>query len=795
MTTWRVAYEGYEPGEERLRETLCTLGNGYFATRGAAPEAAAGPAHYPGTYVAGCHDRLSSLVAGRTVVNEDLVNAPNWLPLTFRAEGGEWFTPDRYPPLDFTQELDLRRGVLDRRLRYRDDAGRVTLVEQQRFVSMSDPHLAALRTTIRPENWSGNVEIYSGLDGWVRNDGVPRYRGLSRVHLVFRTSGAESDLVWLDVETVTSGTRIAEAARTTVFTGEELGREVRSAPGWIAHQLTVRAGPEDPVTVEKVIALHTVRDGESAAAAAAARQDAARAGCLGELRERHVAAWERLWERGRLDVGGGPPQRTVNLSLFHLLQTVSPHTVGLDVGVPARGLHGEAYHGHVSWDELFVLPFLSLRLPEVVRSLLLYRWRRLPAAREAAREAGYAGAMYPWQSGSDGTEETPLLRLNPRSGRWLPDNGRLQRHVGSAIAYNVWQYYQATGDEDFMVEYGAEMLLEIARFWASAATLDPGDDRYDIAGVMGPDEYHDACPGAAGPGLRNNAYTNVMAVWTVCRALDALEALPAERRTPLLERLALAPAELARMEDVSRRMRVVFHADGVISQFEGYADLAELDWAAYRERYGDIRRLDRILEAERDSPNRYKVSKLADVLLLFSLLSFEELSALFGRLGYRVDRETIPRTVEYYLTRTSHGSTLSAVVHAWVLARSDRQASGRFFVTALAGDVLEAQGGTTGEGIHLGAMAGVLDLAQRCYTGLELRDGVLRLAPALPPDLPELSMELWYRGDGGLRLRADADGVEVGLPASAPEPIEVVVDGGRPATLPAGRSLRFGRRA
>lgn len=792
MTTWRVEYEGYDPGEERLREALCTLGNGYFATRGAAPEAAAGQTHYPGTYVAGCYDRLSSLVAGRTVVNEDLVNAPNWLPLTLRAEGGEWFTPDRYPPLEFTQELDLRQGLLYRRLRYRDDEGRVTVVEQQRLVSMSDPHLAALQTTIRPENWSGKLEIYSGLDGWVRNEGVPRYRGLSSVHLIFRTSGAEGDLVWLDMETVTSGTRIAEAARTTVSTG--LGREIRGAPGWIAHQLTVQAGPDDPVTVEKVVALHTAQDGESGEAAEASRRDAAEAGSFTELRERHVAAWERLWERGRLDVGGGPAQRTVNLYLFHLLQTVSPHTVGLDVGVPARGLHGEAYRGHVFWDELFVLPFLSLRFPEVVRSLLLYRRRRLPAAREAARKAGYAGAMYPWQSGSDGTEESQLLHLNPRSGRWLPDNSRLQRHVGLAIAYNVWQYYQATGDRDFLIEYGAEMLLEIARFWASVAMLDPADDRYDIVGVMGPDEYHDAYPGAAEPGVRNNAYTNVMAVWTLCRARDALEALPAERRTELLGRLALAPAELARLEDVSRRMRVVFHADGVISQFEGYEDLAELDWAAYRDRYGDIRRLDRILEAERDTPNRYKASKQADVLMLFHLLSSDELYALFDRLGYRVDHETIPKTVEYYLARTSHGSTLSAVVHAWVLARADRPASWRFFLEALDSDVHDVQGGTTSEGIHLGAMAGTLDLAQRCYTGLELRDGHLRLAPALPPDLPGVSMELWYRGDGGVRLRAEHDGVEVGLPGSAREPIEVVVDDGRAATLAAGQSLHFGRR-
>jgi trehalose/maltose hydrolase-like predicted phosphorylase len=792
MDAWHIAYEGFDPGEERLREALCTLGNGYFATRGAAPESMAGDTHYPGTYVAGCYDRLSSRIAGRTVVNDDLVNAPNWLPLTFRAEGGDWFTPGVYQLLDHRQELDLRQGLLKRWLRCRDRAGRVTVVDQQRLVSMDDPHMAALRTTIRPENWSGPLEIRTGIDGLVRNGGVARYRGLACVHLVFRSSGADGDLVWLDVETTTAGVGIALAARTTVRGGGAVRREDQGAPGWIAQLLTVEARQGEPVIVDKVVALHTSRDRATGDHVAAARQAAVRGPCFERLRGRHVLAWEQLWRRGCLDVGGGPAQRTVNLHLFHVLQTTSPHTVDLDVGVPARGLHGEAYRGHVFWDELFVLPFLSLRFPEIVRSLLLYRWRRLPAARRAASEAGYAGAMYPWQSAADGGEETQLLHLNPRSGRWLPDNSRLQRHVGLAIAYNVWQYYQATGDLDFLCEQGAEMLLEIARFWASVATLDTSTGRYDIRGVMGPDEYHDAYPEAAGPGLDNNAYTNVMAVWTLCRALDVLALLPPYRRDELLQRLAMTDAELTRLDDVSRRIRVVFHADGVISQFEGYERLAEFDWEGYRRRHGDIRRLDRILEAEGDTPNRYKASKQADVLMLFYLLSADELDTLFERLGYRLDRAAIPKIVDYYLARTSHGSTLSAIVHAWVLARSDRLASWRFFLEALDGDVHDVQGGTTSEGIHLGAMAGTLDLAQRCYTGLEPHDDVLRVAPALPPGLPDLRMELRYRGHWGLRIHASHAGVRIGLPASTQPPIHVAVADGRPTVLAAGQTLWFG---
>ncbi|GIH81573.1 hypothetical protein [Planobispora longispora] len=173
--------------------------------------------------------------------------------------------------------------------------------------------------------------------------------------------------------------------------------------------------------------------------------------------------------------------------------------------MPARGLHGEAYRGHVFWDELFVLSWLSLCFPDITRGLLRYRWRRLPEARAAARAAGFAGAMFPWQSGSDGTEQTQTLHLNPASGHWLPDHSHLQRHVGLAIAYNVWHYHAATGDIAFLAEAGAEMLVEIARFFASLATLDPVSGRYEIRGVMGPDEYHESYPGAPSPGLDNTA--------------------------------------------------------------------------------------------------------------------------------------------------------------------------------------------------------------------------------------------------------------------------------------------------
>jgi len=376
---------------------------------------------------------------------------------------------------------------------------------------------------------------------------------------------------------------------------------------------------------------------------------------------------------------------------------------------------------------------------------LRYRHRRLDAARRAAHAAGYAGAMYPWQSGSDGREETQVLHLNPRSDRWLPDHSHLQRHVNAAIVYNIWQYYQVTGDLEFLCFHGSEIIIEIARFWTSLATFNQELGRYEIVGVMGPDEYHDAYPDAQEPGLVNNAYTNLMAVWCLARALDLIQLLPGAHCSRVRQKLRVRDEEIRAWDEISRKMHLVFHDDGILSQFEGYADLEELDWESYRRQHGPALRLDRILEASGDTPNRYKASKQADVLMLFYLFSAEELGQLFERLGYPFDRQLIPKTVDYYLQRTANGSTLSEVVNSWVLARSDRTRSWRLFTEALQSDFADVQGGTTPEGIHLGAMAGTVDLIQRCYLGLEARQEVLWLNPRLPTEIKRLRLRIRYR--------------------------------------------------
>jgi alpha,alpha-trehalase len=793
MSTWSLVFEGYDPDQEGLRETLCALGNGVFTTRGACPEVEADGTHYPGTYAGGVYNRLTTDVEGRGVENEDLVNLPNWLPLTFRVDGGPWFHIDRVELAEYTLELDMRRGVLTRLLRFRDGEGRRTTVSQRRLVSMDDPRIAALETTITPLGWSGELEVLSAIDGRVQNGGVPRYRGFASRHLAPVDDGAwENDSVQVTVETTQSHVRIAEAARARVFrdgTSVPVARRVVGEPGYAGQILTVPVGDGEPVRVEKVVAIVTSRLPAVSEAGIEAQTGVSRAGDFEELLRSHVQAWDHIWHRCELRVEGSERAgQILNLHVFHLVQTVSEHSSALDVGVPARGLHGEAYRGHIFWDELFIFPFLNYRYPELTRALLLYRYRRLPEARWAAREEGHRGAMYPWQSGSNGREESQLVHLNPESGRWIPDNSRLQRHIGLAVAYNVWQYFQATGDIDFLVVYGAEMLVEIARFWASLACYDHQSDRYRILRVMGPDEYHDAYPGAEQPGLDDNAYTNVMAVWILLRAREALDLVREDRSRRLRDRLGLQQEELEEWDSITRKMRVPFHDQGIISQFDGYERLEEFDWEGYQLRYHDIQRLDRVLEAEGDTPNRYKASKQADVLMLFYLLRAEELEEIFTRLGYPWDRDMIPRNVAYYRARTSHGSTLSWVVHAWVLSRSNRPESWDLFHAALESDVGDIQGGTTPEGIHLGAMAGTIDLIQRCYAGLEPKGDVLCFNPDLPEQLESIEFRLIYQGRW-LDVRIEGRTVVVTAEPDGDSPVAVEV-GGRLCLLAPGETAQ-----
>jgi len=793
---WVLEYWSYEPEEELLREALCTVGNARFATRGSAPEhTMVEGVHYPGTYAAGIYNRLSAEKAGREIENESLVNLPNWLAVTFRVGDGSWFSIDDVDITFFRQALELDRGILVREVTFTDGEGRETTLTQRRLVHMTRPSVAALETNLRAENWEGVLTIRSSIDGGIENRNVHRYRDLPGNHLEVVDRRVDPGRLALLARTNQSNIDVAIGARHRMWLRDELVTpdiELSADREQVVEELMVELAPGDEIRLEKTVSLKTGRDTAGYEPLADADEELGRLPDFAILEAEQARAWWGIWRRFELDVATEPRVRLItNLHLFHLLQVASRNLYDLDAGVPARGLHGEAYRGHIFWDELFIFPLLHVRSPEVAQALLRYRYRRLPAARVAARRAGYQGAMFPWQSGSDGREETQEVHLNPESGRWNPDRSHRQRHINIAIAYNIIQYLRFTGDIDFLAEFGAEMLIEIARFWASIAEYDRISDRFQIIGVMGPDEFHDDDPGWDGPALRNNAYTNVMVAWLLGGIADTLEPLPIRQRVELFARLEFKETELARWGEMSRKLLVPQHGDGIISQFEGYEDLEELDWNSYRSRYDNIERLDRILEAEEDSVGRYKASKQADVLMLFYLLSFEELTDVFERLGVTFDEEDLAANIAYYLERTSHGSTLSRVVHSWVLARSDRALSYALFKEALESDISDIQGGTTQEGIHLGAMAGTVDLLQRGYTGMEVdANGVLHFKPRLPIEIDSLRMCVYFRRRW-LDMTIADHSMEIRSEVTSQPPIEISHRGDR-VTLASGETQQFG---
>ncbi|WP_120006589.1 beta-phosphoglucomutase family hydrolase [Nesterenkonia muleiensis] len=776
---WVLSYDFFDPAEEPTREVLCHMANGYWGTRGSYPGASADATHYPGSYMAGVFNRLHTDLMGKTVETEHMVNIPDWTFVQITPEAGTPLLPGSPELLDYRQELDMRRGMVTRVARFQDLHGRRTKVTTRQFQSLAGVNLAAMEVKVEAENWSGNVNVRSMIEGRVANRNVAADRELAGNHLEpVDSREIDGETVLLETQTNQSKVQIAVATRTSVQIAENpMRRPVMESDLVAGHDISLHLEEGKPMRIEKIAAVSNSHDHALSTVWHNAVKRVQRASNFRRLLTYHEEMWGTLWHRFAVSIGAGHSrqQLALNLHTFHVLQTAFGARRDLDASLPARGLSGEGYRGHLFWDEMFMYPMLTLRRPELTRGILMYRFRRLSEARAMARAEGYEGAMFPWQAGSDGREETPAELWNPRSQMWMDDNSHRQRHVSLSIAYSVLQYFEATQDYTFLSDYGGEILVEISRFFVSMAEYDAAADRYDIDGVMGPDEYHDGYPDSPGSGLKNNAYTNVLASWMLRHSAQLVRELDS-RDDPLSEWLDIFGDELDRWEHISRRLRVPFHEDGIISQFEGYEDLLEFDWEAYKAKYGNIGRLDLILQAEGDATNRYKLSKQADVLMLCYLFSSEELVGTLKHMGYELTMEDFGRTVEYYLARSSHGSTLSRVVHGWVAARFDRAGSWNLFKEALEADLSDTQGGTTREGIHLGAMAGTVDMVIRCYGGIETRSDALWLHPLLPDEIPEVTFRMRYRNQP-IIVRINHNHVTLNLSEGSAEPIDVNVEG------------------
>ena len=399
---WQLVYTDYDAERERSREALLAIGNGYFGTRGAPEEAKAGEVNYPGTYIAGLYNRLTSKVGGRDIENEDFVNAPNWLPVTFKIDDGEWLDINNTEITDMYRCLDFRSGELSRVLTIRDDQGRETLIQSQRMVSMANPHHASMQYSVSPINYSGTIVLKSLLDGDLINDGVARYRDLNQQHLQPGEASAEGKLSWLQVSTTQSAIDIVLAARLKASVDNkpfdpEMSNEI--LPSAVASSFSVKLEKFQVLKVEKSVAIYTSKPDDTDKPLHHAKVSVMLTGSFQEMLAESRTAWDKIWDELDMKITGDRfAQKLLRLHLYHLMVSFSTHNNNIDAGITARGLHGEAYRGHIFWDELFILPLYALHFKGAARAMLMYRYRRLDAARAYAKQHGRRGAMFPWQS-------------------------------------------------------------------------------------------------------------------------------------------------------------------------------------------------------------------------------------------------------------------------------------------------------------------------------------------------------------------------------------------------------------
>lgn len=788
MAKWdmpRIVFDGFDLDDERRREALLTLGNGVLSCRASAPEVSArcpAPEHYPGLYRAGWYDQAPRRVNGQTVALGALVRLPDPLGLSFSVDDGHWFSLRDTEILVYRQSLNLSEGLLERYIRL-VVGGTELRLNELRFVSMADPNLLVLRWCIEADGQLQPVRIRTTLNGDVANALVGRSRAyegrrLETVRLMHDKAG--HTVLWAHLPGSRRRMMVASMTAATPVGSDWTGRVEEDCISLESDHVLIA---QQPLVLEKrvVVRVDTELPDDTRHQHGALQKIPDTS--FEELKTAHQRAWQALWDRIALRARDEKLERALYFSMFHLLQTVSPLSLDYDQGFPPRGWQ-EGYFGQIFWDEMFAFPFLSTHFPELARHLLAYRHRRLDVARDDARRAGLKGAMFPWRSAASGHEETPPFQCNPLSGRWMVDNTHLQRHVGTAVVYDVWQLYLATNDRGLLTGAGGEMILEVAHFWSSMAQYDARLKRYVILRVIGPDEYHNGYPGADHPGLDNNAYTNLMAVWTLCRALDVLALIPTEQKAAFRRRLALDDAEISRWDDISRRMYIPLLDSGIISQFDGYESLipAPREWLT-----ASRPRLDWWLEARHDSCDRYQLTKQADVLMLLHLFPPSALRAMLHRLGYPVEEDFNHRTAHYHLARITHESSLSKMVCAGALAHVDSKASWQHFCDCLYTDLDAPSHGGVQEGVHLGAMAGSLDVLQRHYFGIRPELNGLHVFPAPPAALDDISLALEYRG-ARITAALSEDRLCLTLALQAREPIEIVHEGGT-ACLSPGQTL------
>lgn len=785
---WNLIYPQFLPNQWKSIETLLVTGNGLFCTRGTMPEIANPSIQYPATYRAGLYNEVLSGPEKSPFPQSELVKLPNWLPMSFRIGQEKWFNLEDFECLEIYHQLNFRSGLLTRKMRVKDPNGRISRIETERFTSMSRPHMMALRYSLVPENYAARLSFRSMLDGDVKNAGVSRYPVSDHLDQI-AAQGQDVDL-FLSCKTKQSNHIINIWAHHMIkYGGERISPQIThsSTTDSAELQFEIQLQKNSRLSIEKLVEINLSDATDNPVNINQDKTTNTNWCDFDHLLNGSKHYWNRLWQQWDIRIHGHPKaQQYIRLHTYHLLCTIARARQAEPVGWPARGWHGEAYRGHVFWDEMFMFPLVVSKSPGHALHGLQYRCLRMATAKQNATSNKHRGLLFPWQSAASGCEETPPLHLNPLSENWDPDNSALQYHVNLAIAKNVLVYFEQTQDVKFMSQCGVEILIGVARFWLDLADKQAGSQVYCLNHLMGPDEFHERYPGVEKAGINNNAYTNIMVAHLFIKINQLKERLPDWEQ--LVKRLAIGKEELQAMQHIATRLPLHLNKDGVLEQFDGYFKLQELDWVAYQDRYGSVERLDRILKAEHLSPDRFQVAKQADVLMLWYLFPDAELRKLLAAMGYNPPENWLRKNYKFYQKRTSHGSTLSRLVFSKVAFEAGQlQEAWSYFWGALQSDVADSQGGTTAEGIHLGVMAGTIWLVQSMWAGISIHDQRIVINPRLPAGWTSIELKLIYRGHSVAVKASNQDVLVELLNGAASQIFEI---GNQHFRLSAGESKR-----
>ncbi len=716
-TDWTLTEPELDPAKLRARETIFTIGNGYLGTRGSFEEGY--PDALPATLVHGVYDDVPG-------VYTELANCPDWLSLTI-VVNGERFRLDRGEILHYERQLDLQHGILSRSIRWRSPIGNTVDLRFDRFASLADHQVLGLRCQITPIDFNGTIEIQSSINAYPDNQGFDHWEQLNR--------GKMEQGVWLQLRTRTSEIELGIAAKMTAV-GTDAIVQVTNPLDYPTLRTTFIATAGQTVGVEKVVTLFTSQDVELPVQSAQAKL--ASLPSYPVLLEAHQQAWNEFWQQSDIEIEGDTQaQLAVRYNLFQLVIGACSHIMGertdnSRVSVPAKTLSGLGYRGHVFWDtEIFILPFFTLTQPNLARSLLNYRYHTLEGARRKAAHSGYQGAMFAWESAATGDEMTPRWSIleDPYAEAtriWCRDR---EIHISADITYAVWQYWQVTGDDLWLRDYGAEIILDTALFWMSRVEWNARHERYELCGVIGADEYHEQ--------VNNNAYTNRMVQWHLEKAIAVYKWLQhtfPDRAAELAQRLKLTPELLIRCHEIVAQIYIPNDADiGPIEQFDGFFALQDINLSDYEPRTRSIQAV-----LGMDETNQTQVLKQPDVLMLLYLM----------RDTPEFPGDVLQKNWNYYAPRTdsTYGSSLCPAIHAILAANLGKTADAyKNFIQAATVD-LEDTRGNTADGIHAASAGGVWQAVVFGFAGIQLTDSGPVANPHLPANWTRLKFKLNWHG-------------------------------------------------